>query len=249
MWPLLFYSLIASVLSLVGGALVVWHKKLVTRFITPLITFGAGAFLGVSFLDLLPEAIESSTEPHNVFIAALVGFFIFFALERTLMRYMQHDHEGHGHHEHTESLPILVVIGDSLHNFLDGIVIALAFVANPLLGLPTALAIATHEIPQEIADFSILLDRGWSRLKIMLVNTLSSLLTIVGALVGYFSINLFAHSLSLLLAGTAGVFIYIAAVNIIPEIHDRAGHKKLYSILFFFLLGLVSIGYVARLAH
>ncbi|MEK7646457.1 MAG: ZIP family metal transporter [Patescibacteria group bacterium] len=249
MLSLILYSLLAGLFSLLGGALVIWRSAQVMKFINPLITFGAGAFLGVSFLDLLPEAVEMVEEPHPVFIAAVVGFFLFFALERTLMRYMKHSHEKKAHDDHTESLPVLVVIGDTFHNFLDGIVIGLAFVANPLLGLPTALAIAAHEIPQEIGDFAILLDQGWSKGKIFLINILSSLLTIVGALVGYLAVGLFQPSLPYLLAGTAGVFLYIAASDLIPEIHHRAGHKALYSILFFFLLGLVSIGYLVSLAH
>jgi zinc and cadmium transporter len=249
MFELILYSLVAGTLSLAGGIFVIWRSRSVLKFITPLITFGAGAFLGVSFLDLLPEAIEAVEEPHPVFIAALVGFFIFFTLERVLMRYMKHDHEHKKHDDHTESLPILIVIGDSFHNFLDGIVLALAFVANPFLGLPTALAIAAHEIPQEIGDFSILLDQGWSKRRIIWTNVCSSFLTVAGAVIGYMAIGMFENSLPYLLAGTAGIFLYIAASDLIPEIHHRAGHTQLYSILFFFLLGLVSIGYLVSLAH
>lgn len=249
MLDLILYSLIAGLLSIAGGLLVIWREQSVMKVITPLITFSAGAFLGVSFLDLLPEAVESALDPHPIFIATLVGFFIFFALERTLMRYVQHHHGDTKHDDHTESLPVLVIVGDTFHNFLDGIVIGLAFVANPLLGLPTALAIAAHEIPQEIGDFAILLDQGWSKTKIIWINTASSLLTVLGALVGYFAVGLFEPSLPYLLAGTAGIFLYIAASDLIPEIHHRAGHKSLYSILFFFLLGLVSIGYLVSLAH
>lgn len=252
MSELILYSLIAGLFSLVGGIFVMWQSHNVMKFITPLITFGAGAFLGVSFLDLLPEAVEATTEPHPIFIATLIGFFLFFAIERILMRYVK-NHHGHQentkHDEHTESLPFLVVLGDSIHNFLDGIIIGLAFVANPLLGLPTALAIAAHEIPQEIADFTILLDSGWKKRKIIIVNVISSLLTVLGAIIGYLTIGLFENSLPYLLAGTAGIFIYIAASDLIPEIHHRAGHKQLYSILFFFLMGLLTIGYLVSLAH
>lgn len=251
MSQLILYSLIAGLFSLVGGLLVIWQSQKVMKFITPLITFGAGAFLGVSFLDLLPEAIENSTDPHNVFIAALVGFFIFFALERILMRYVKHhhNHENEKHDDHTESLPFLLMLGDSIHNFLDGIVISLAFIANPALGLPTAFAIAAHEIPQEIGDFAILLDSGWKKSKIILVNLLSSLLTIVGAIVGYVAIGAFENSLPFLLGGTAGIFLYIAASDLIPEIHHRAGHRHVYSILLYFLIGLMTIGYFISLSH
>ena len=246
---LLIYSLIASVVSLCGGIIFVYYSKRLSHLLTYMVTFGAGTFLGVTFLDLLPEAVEAVEEPHPIFIAALIGFCLFFALERILMRYLTHDHDTKAHDDHTESVPILVIIGDSLHNFLDGIVIALAFIANPLLGLPTALAIAAHEIPQEIADFAILLDQGWSKWKVILVNVASSILTVIGAFVGYYAVGFFEGSLPYLLAGTAGIFLYIAASDLIPEIHHRAGHTQLYSILFFFLLGLVSIGYLVSLAH
>src|SRR5690606_6973010 len=116
--------------------------------------------------------------------AVLAGFTFFFGLERLLMKYFHKhpEHEDHKHDDHTEHLPALLIAGDSMHNFLDGIFISLAFIANPLLGLPTAIGIAAHEIPQEIGDFAILLDRGWSKLKIFAVNLLSSLLTLAGVL-------------------------------------------------------------------
>jgi zinc and cadmium transporter len=247
---LLYYGLIASVLSLIGGFIVLWRANFVRKITTWLLAFAAGAFLGVGFLDLLPEAIEMVEEPHFVFIAVLVGFFIFFSIERLLMRYFPAHEEGsHGHGEHTESLPLLVVIGDTLHNFLDGIVIAIAFVAEPTLGLATALAVAAHEIPQEIGDFAILLDQGWSKTKIMVVNVISSLTTLLGIAAGYFAATFFEGWLAYLLGGTAGIFIYIAASDLIPEVHHRSGHKNAYRILFVFLLSLVLIGYLIFSTH
>jgi zinc and cadmium transporter len=251
MLNLLLYGLIAGLFSLVGGFLVIWREQSAKKIIIPLITFAAGAFLAVSFLDILPEAVEAVAEPHAVFMATLVGFFAFFALERILMRF-SHKHridpEGM-HSEHSESLPILVMVGDSAHNFLDGVVIALSYVANPALGLTTALAIAAHEIPQEIGDFSILLDSGWSKAKIITVNVLSSLLSVVGIFVGYYAGGLLENSLPYLLGAVAGIFIYIAASDLIPEIQDRARHKHIYSILASFLAGLIIVGYLVQLTH
>src|SRR3989338_7262088 len=169
---LIFYGLIGSIFALVGGFVVLWRAEQVKKIMTSLLAFAAAALLGVGFLDLLPEAVEAVEEPHFIFIAFLIGVSAFFILERALMRYAGHKHanEQGEHEDHTETLPALIIAGDTLHNFLDGIAIAVAYVANPVLGLTTALAVAAHEVPQEIGDFAILLDRGWSRTKVFLVN-------------------------------------------------------------------------------
>jgi|SRR3989344_634991 len=249
MIELLLYGLVAGFLSLLGGFVVVWRSKTIMKVITPLVAFAAGAFLGVSFLDLLPEAVEMVEEPHNVFAFTLLGFFIFFALERALMKYFRRHDDQAGHADHTESISLLVIIGDTLHNFLDGIVIALAYLANPALGLTTAVAVAAHELPQEIGDFTILLDRGWPKAKIILVNVLSASFIFIGIALGYYAGARLETSLPYLLATVAGIFIYIAASDLIPEIHHRAGHKYLYRVLFAFLLGLVLVGYLVMLTH
>jgi len=252
MLNLLLYGLIAGLFSLIGGVVVIWRAETAKKIIIPLITFAAGAFMAVSFLDILPEAVETGKEPHYIFIATLAGFFVFFAVERILMRFTHKhsvDTEGVVHSEHSSSLPVLVMIGDSAHNFLDGIVIALAYVANPALGLTTALAIAAHEIPQEIGDFSIMLDNGWSKAKTIALNVLSSLLSVVGIYIGYYAGGLLENSLPYLLGAVAGTFIYIAASDLIPEIQDRAKHKHMFSILFAFLAGLVVVGYLVQLTH
>jgi zinc and cadmium transporter len=248
---LILYGLIAGLFSLVGGLLLVWRADWAKRIMIPLLAFAAGSFMGVSFLDLLPEAVEAVEEPHYIFIAALVGLFVFLALESLLTKYLHKPTAigEHGHSEHTEAISWLVIIGDSLHNLLDGVVIALIYIANPALGLPTAFAIAAHEVPQEIGDFTILLDRGWSRGKVIAVNVASSLLNLVGIGIGYFGGKILEGYLPYLLAGVAGIFIYLACCNLIPEVQDRAKHRYTYSILTSFLVGLVLTGYLAFLAH
>ncbi len=246
---LLLYSLIGGLFSLTGGLFLVWKSYLAHRWITVLLSFGAGAFLGAVFLDILPEAIESVEEPHPVFIAVLVGFLIFFTMERLIMRYVKEHHEHNGHSDHTESLPFLLILGDSIHNFLDGIVIAIAYVANPALGLPTALAIAAHEIPQEIGDFSVLLERKWKKRDIIAVNILQSLLTVPGVLVGYYIGSAVEPHLPLLLGGAAGIFLYIAASDIIPELHHQAGHKHVFRVIVPMIVSIVLIYYLTNLAH
>lgn len=251
---LIFYGLIGSVLALLGGVLVLWQRERVKKIMTSLLAFAAAAFLGVSFLDLLPEAVEAVEEPHYVFMAFLIGITLFFTLERVLMKYFHkhshsHSHEQGGEDEHTESLPALIILGDCLHNFLDGITIAVAFIANPVLGFTTALAVAAHEVPQEIGDFAILLDRGWSNTKVFLANLLASLTTFIGIAVGYVAVNAALGYLPYLLGGVAGIFSYIALSDLIPEIHHRAGHKHLNRVLIPFIVGLLLIGYIITITH
>lgn len=250
MIELLFYSLVGGFLSLIGGFLVLWKSSLAKKIMTPLLAFGAGAFLAAAFLDVLPEAIEMVEEPHPIFITALAGIVIFFILERLLMTFFYgHKDEDEEHSAHTESLPILLIVGDSFHNFVDGIVIALSFVANPTLGLVTALAISAHEIPQEIGDFSILLNQGWSKKKVIIVNIIQSLLTIPGVFLGYYAGQLLEAQLPHMLAFAGGIFIYIACSDIIPEIHHKSGHQKFYGVILPLLASIILIGYLVGLAH
>lgn len=246
---LIFYSLIGGLFSLIGGFLLLWKPALAKKFITPLISFGAGAFLGAAFFDTLPEALEAVAEPNSVLTAVLAGFILFFTLERVIMKYFVGVHGGHKHSEHSEPLAYLVIGGDLLHNFLDGVVIALAFVANPLLGLPTALAIAAHEIPQEIGDFSILLHLGWKKSHIIIVNVLQSLVTIPGVLLGYFLGQAIEPHLPILLGVTTGIFLYISASDLIPELHHQSSHKHIFRVILPMILSIFLISQLARLAH
>lgn len=248
MTQLLIYSLIGGVFSLIGGLFLLARAEWAKTVMTPLLTIAAGAFLSASFLDILPEAIEGAPEPHYVLAAALGGFLFYFVLERLLM-YIHSAKGDHSHSDHTESLPFLLVLGDSIHNFLDGIVIALAYVTNPVLGLTTTLGVAAHEIPQEIGDFSVLLNQGWSKKKIILVNISQSLLTIPGVLIGYYAGHAFENYLPYLLAVTAGIFIYIAASDLIPEIHHKTGHKYFYRVVIPLIASVSVMAYLIELAH
>lgn len=250
MLTVIIYALISGVLSLIGGLILLWRSNIAMKWTIPLMAFAAGAFLGVAFLDILPDAIEAVDAPQAIFIAALVGFCAFFIIERLLMHFVHREPDGQTHHsEHSASLPLLVVLGDSAHNFLDGVAIALAYVANPALGLVTTLGIAAHEVPQEIGDFVILLDCGWSKRRVVIVNFVSSLLSIAGAITGFLAANLFQLSLGYLLAVVAGVFIYLGASDLIPELQDRAQHRYLFQILAAFFIGVVSVGYLVALSH
>jgi zinc and cadmium transporter len=250
MLTLIFYSLIGGLFSLIGGFMLILNPKIVKILTTPLYAFSAGAFLAVAFLDLLPEALEEVSEAHPIFYSLLIGFVVFFILERVLMtRFTKEHNEESRHEEHTESLPTIMILGDSIHNFFDGIVIALSFLADPTLGLAATIAIAAHEIPQEIGDFSILLSLGWKKSKVIAINILQSLITIPGVILGYYMGDLFEPQLPYLLAGAAGIFIYISASDLIPHVHHLSGHKHFKAVVIPLLLGILLVGYLTNLSH
>jgi zinc and cadmium transporter len=246
---LLFYALVGGLFSLIGGLALLLKPTLTNRFLPSLVGFGAGAFLAAALLDILPEAIEMVEEPHPVFIAVTAGFVAFFAIERFIMRFLGPRAEHKGHSEHTESLPYLLIAGDTFHNFLDGVVIALAYVANPTLGLTATLAIAAHEIPQEIGDFAVLLKVGWKKWAVVAVNVAQSLVTIPGVFIGYYLGHTIEPMLPYLLAFAAGIFLYIAGSDLIPEIHHRSGHSHFLRAVIPVTLGIIILYFLSSLAH
>ena len=165
------------------------------------------------------------------------------------MRYVHGKHSDANHSDHTESLPFLLILGDSLHNFLDGIVIAIAYVANPVLGLPAALAIAAHEIPQEIGDFSVLMKLKWPKRKIITVNILQSLFTIPGVLIGFWGGQIIASHVPIFLGATAGIFLYIGGSDLIPELHHETAHKHFFRVILPFILSITLIYILTTLAY
>ena len=230
---IVIFTLVGSVFSLAGGFLLVLKKKITGGFSNNLISFAAGALLGVAFLDLFPEALEEAEEL-NVFIPTLIGFVSFFLAERYIRIF-------HHHHEHGKKPTIpLILIGDGVHNFIDGVVITVAFLASIPLGITTSLAVATHEIPQEIADMGVLLASGLSRSKAILYNFLSAITSLVGALIAFYFAGFVEQYLYVFLAIAAGHFIYIASADLIPEIHENVSENKLAQTLIF-LLGIFSI--------
>ncbi|MFT4532525.1 MAG: zinc and cadmium transporter [Candidatus Saccharimonadales bacterium] len=217
MLQVLFYSLIGGVVSLIGGALLIRNKKSAERLAKHATPFAAGVLLAAAFGDLLPEALEQGTDNRSVMMAALFGILGFFILER-FVRWFHHHHEHEGKDKSPSSM---IIIGDTLHNALDGIAIGAAFLIDTPTGVITTAAVAAHEIPQEIGDIGLLLRNGMQKNKVLLANFLSALATVVTALLT-FSIGDDANfPLPALLAITAGFFIYIAASDIIPEIHEK----------------------------
>ena len=224
---------LVSLLSLVGAATLIVKDQILKRILLVLVGFSAGALMGGAFLHLLPEAIEASSGI-GVFMYLIVGFVVFFVLERFL--YWRHCHERECS-VHTFSYMNLT--GDGIHNFVDGLIIAAAFVFSVKTGFATTLAVIAHEIPQELGDFGVLLHGGFTRSKALFFNLLSALTAIFGALVGYFLSPLVENLVAFLLPFAAGGFMYIAASDLIPELHKEADTKKAFLSFVFFLLGIL----------
>ena len=229
-----------SLVSLIGRLFVFWSEEKIKKISHHFIGFAVGALLGVVFLDLLPEALEFE-KADTVFLWALIGFLIFFLLERFLFWYHCHDGVCSVH-----TAGYLVLIGDAIHNFIDGVIIAVAFLADFRLGLLTSFAVIFHELPQEVGDFVVLLHSGFSRSKAMLYNFLIALATVAGALFAFLFRTGIQDFLGIALGLVAGNFLYIAAADLIPELHHAGGQKKYapFVQLALILLGifLVSLG-------
>jgi zinc and cadmium transporter len=216
---ILVFSLAGSLLSMIGGFVVLTRSGLSERVARISAPFAAGALLGTAFLDLLPEAAEGAGP--SVAAWALVGMLVFFFLERFVHEFHhQHLHAADEHVHRRATIP-MVIIGDILHNSIDGVVIAGTFLVSVPLGVATTIAVSMHEIPQEIGDFGLLLHRGLDRRRVVIFNVLSALATVVAALATYFVGTRVLTVLPIFLAVTAGFFIYIAASDLIPELHRR----------------------------
>lgn len=222
---------------MIGGVLLLWKQEFARRFSLFLISFAAGVLLGVAFFDLLPEALLGLKDIRILSFLALSAIVFLFTIERTLWWY-HHHRMNTKEHPREQSLhqaqAYLLLGGDTIHNFVDGVVIAAAFLTDFSLGVGVALAVIAHELPQEIADFSIMLDAGFRRLKVFLLNLAAASATVVGAIIAFFAFSAVSALIPYILAVAFGVFIYIALSDLIPSIHHRSEHK--YDILHFVFL-------------
>lgn len=232
------FSLIGSVVSLIGGVVLLVRKEMPMAWSDALAAFAAGTLLATAFIDLLPDALKLGNPRATLW--ALVGFLAFFAVERLLLII----HARHTHATYAASTP-LIIVGDTLHNFIDGIVIGGTFVAGTEVGIATSLAIAAHEVPQEIGDFAVLLHNGMRRGRVLAVNLISATVTIIGAVATWEAGHLLQPALPAFVAATAGMFLYIAAVDLIPEmLHHTMGRSAVMN----FGALLCGVGAVAALA-
>ncbi|QKV57020.1 MAG: ZIP family metal transporter [Dechloromonas sp.] len=216
-----------------------------THRVNMLISYAIGALLGAAFLEILPHALEHG-QPQRMAATVLFGILAFFVLEKlVLWRHCHHDHcEAHDAHapahDHGRS-GLLILVGDTFHNFVDGILIAAAFLENTQLGIVTALAIIAHEIPQEVGDYLILLHSGYSRIRALAFNLLSSLATLIGALLAYFALSQLTEWIPYLLGLAAASMIYVAVADLIPGLHKRTELKATLQQILLIGLGVASI--------
>jgi len=187
-----------------------------------LVSFAIGALLGAAFLEIIPHAFQTG-EAHQVAFAILAGIFGFFVLEKLLLWRHCHteDCEVHDQQHDGGRSGALIVVGDTVHNFLDGVLIAAAFLQSIELGVVTAVAIIAHEIPQEVGDFLILLHSGYTKARALAMNVLSSAATVLGGVIGYYSLRLVIELEAILLGFVAASMIYVAVADLIPGLHRR----------------------------
>ena len=230
----LFYIVLAttagSLLSVVIAASLT--LAMLGRLVKSLVSLSAGVLLGTALLHVLPEAFEGR-DPQVLFATLLGGLLFFWLLEKAeLYRHdHHHDGDGHDHHHHTDAERagrggLSVLVGDTVHNFCDGVIIAAAFLANPGLGVMTALAILAHEIPQEAGDYIVLLNAGFSRRKALLFNAISGLAAVAGGVLGYFLVGLWDEVLPYMLVVASSSFIYVAVADLLPQLQQRLNWRE-----------------------
>ncbi len=226
-----------SLIAFVGVLTLFIKEKLLDKLLLYFVALSAGSLLGGAFLHLIPEAImkvkADSIILTNLFLVLLSGFCVFFILEQFI--------SWHHHHSTThknEPVTYLILISDLVHNFIDGVVIAGSFIISVPVGIATTIAIALHEIPQEIGDFGVLVYGGFSKKKALFWNYISGMTAIIGGIAGFYLATLIAGSAVFILAFAAGNFIYIACSDLIPEIKHHENLKKSLAHFIVFLIGI-----------
>lgn len=237
MW-IIGFSVLGSIGALAGAALLLLFPETIRKNLVPsLISYATGTLLGAAFLGMIPAGLDKAPA-NDIMITVLVGIVFFFTLEKFLLWHHCHDGdcEVHG------SAGPLILVGDAFHNFVDGVVIAAAFLTSIPLGIVTAFAVIAHEVPQEIGDFAILLDNGYTRKQALILNGLSATATLPGALAAYFWLGEMHTATPYILALSAASFIYIAVADLIPGLHRQV---TLYAALRQLILLLAGIGTIA----
>ena len=276
-WIIVF-SLLGGVLSVIAASVfLLINDKYQKKILPHTVSFAIGALLGAALLALLPHAITVSenVDLHDLGLTILIGLLSFFLLEKmVLWRHCHSTHcevhspseihtssevhshneisshsHSHAHQDNKDASGTLILIGDAVHNFVDGVLIAAAFMTDIDLGIVTALAVAAHEIPQEIGDFAILLNSGFKRSKALLFNILASMATLVGAVIAYYSLQSMQQALPYILAIAASSFIYIAVADLIPGLHKRTELRETIQQITLIILGVVTIYWAHSTLH
>ncbi len=234
-------TIVISLFSLIGIFFLGINEKKVQKIIYILVSFATGSLIGGALLHLLPEAIEVH---ENAFGHAIIGILFFFILEKIL--FWRHCHKGHCD---VHNFTYLNLVGDSIHNFIDGIIIGSSFMVNPSLGLTTSLAILFHEIPQELGDFSILIYGGFKLKKAIMYNLLSALTCVAGGIIAYLAAASVANIKIFLLGFTAGGFLYIAMVDILPELRTEIKLRQSIVQILLIILGIGLMWIIKGILH
>jgi zinc and cadmium transporter len=254
----LTYIVLATLLGGVLSVLIAASLTLtvLSKLVRHLVSLSAGVLLGTALLHVLPEAFESAAGAHELFLTLLAGLLFFFLLEKAELYRHGHHHEGDGDHHHhgfdhdqAGRGGWSVLIGDSIHNFCDGVIIAAAFLAEPRLGLVTALAVIAHEIPQEVGDYIVLLNAGFSRAKALLYNALSGLAAVLGGVLGYFVVGPWEDLFPYLLVIASSSFIYVAVADLIPQLQRRLSLKETVAQLAWLAAGLAFVTFIVGQFH
>lgn len=242
------------------GLAIVAAGLLTSRFIAkalePMVSLSAGVLLGASLLHLLPEALDKGMDHHALFAWLLGGLLFFFVLEKfALFRHSHHhEHDGH-HHDHgfdereAGRGGLLIVVGDSIHNFADGLLIASAFLVDHTLGMLTTLSIVLHEIPQQTGDYLVLVNAGLSRAKALRLMVVAGLAAVLGAYLGYTLFSQMSQVLPVALVLAAASFLYVAVADLIPQMQQRVAFKAGLSQVVTIALGVVMVAYLATFLH
>lgn len=245
---LFLLAFFGGVLSLAGGVVLLKNQRLAKAISKVSAPFAAGSLLAAVFFDVLPEALDLG-EMNNVFIWLLLGIVGFFILERRLSWF-------HHHHEHVADtstkrrIPTMLVIGDTVHNAIDGAAIGVAYLADPMLGVVTAVAVALHEIPQEIGDFGLLLKAGWGRGRVLKVNFLSALACVVVAMLTYTIGTSIEQIIAPALGLVSGMLLYIALSDVLPTVHDTKHHRKWFDkATLLFIAGILIVWGAINITH
>ena len=229
----LISALIVSLISLVGIFFIFFRKKEIDYIIFILVAFAIGAMIGNAFFHIIPESLNE-LEPLNMSLILVLGFLLFFIIEKTI--HWRHCHNESCDKHSNKPFSYLNLIGDGVHNFLDGVLIGVSYIVSFPVGIATTVAIISHEIPQELGDFAVLLYGGFSKLKALIFNFLSASLAILGvvfAFLGLAKFNIYALPL------VAGSLIYLSMSDLIPELHKEKDLKKSIISLIFIVLGLL----------
>ena len=239
-----------SLLSLTLAFL--FSKLKMVNYADYFVSFAVGTLLGAAFLEIIPHAYELSRDLHQISLIVLVGILVFFILEKLLV--WRHCHGSHCENHspvvnHDVKKGSILIIGDCFHNFIDGILIASAFIVDINLGLITALAIIVHEIPQEISNFSILVNSGYSLSRTLLMNVITGFAMIIGAILAYFVLNDLEFLIPMILSFAASSMIYVAISDLIPSLHKKVEIKQTFQQTFSIFLGVLIIYFLHSLIH